>query len=1110
MELRDGTSERETSYYPNTGGTAIGDAGDEFNLSKWYYPRYYNEASGNIDGFLIPESEWNDSRVGTVRNWYSYNKDFSIENTVRSFFPLPINYDYCNECLTKFPHRVANSNKAYQEERADNYRIFLPNNYRDIPGETGSINELFIKDNKLFIHTTQSLWYQQVKPHYWGYCGEVGGNPHPNEFAYIRPLNLKFDNINLPNVDGLIGYRIVRVERNAYNSSVIDKGIVYHNKVVRNNSNSNLKYVYQVGPFDANLLEADNGTLGVPTRSNLESVQGDPDGFVKNTLVSFHSPKTKLLKDSIQGDFIKLERSLFDLSQPIVYQNKEREGNIRVYYDELVDNYFCIGANDTYHLSVTARMNGSSIPLTIDSPSINYTNRVINKQAYVRANEVLASDSLTYPFYNNCQNETFAIELNDQVELCNYVVSVLQTGLDNSFYLPVGNTFPISNIPGTPCVDPDNNTISIDATAHYVGLKKYLPNQYNGIHQNVYSCPGKIDTAASYLYNNGDCFINDWGFKKWNDLSASANILCATRMTVRSITRFWCESPINMELRDSEFVPEFHFNACDVSDTTKLHLTKAYYPEYYNETKGNVRDFLEPELAWNEERFATVRNWYSYNKDFSIENTVRSFFPLPINHDYCNECSVKFPHRLANSNKSYQEERADNYRIFLPNNYRDIPGETGSINEIFIKDNKLFIHTTQSLWYQQVKPQQIKTDQATLYVGTGEFWEIPPNEIMTSLNGYAGCQHQVGTINTPFGYFYPSERERKVFLFNDKLSEISNLGLRNWFENNLPLQLLAQFPLVPSDNPANPSGIGFTVAYDKRHRRILFSKKDYKKIGDADIAYFPDTNIWALNTGSEIVPVELNDTTYFENKSWTISYQPDTESWISWHSYLPSFMYNDQNNFYTFSGQYLANLTPPNYAGPTVAWKHNVEIVINDVANFQKFYTVTFPYINEITFNKELLSMNMYPNISWYSVATEYDDTTETWSEVQDTFDESIVYNSYQSTGNTDLVQATSPFQTVTQLPANQSYIVRTERKWNLNRYNNYNTVQPIWRVDWSSISPDYFIDKVPANIDLTKSVFQLDKFRDNYLTARLIYNNDNNRKLLSKFIYNTQKVSPR
>jgi len=48
-------------------------------------------------------------------------------------------------------------------------------------------------------------------------------------------------------------------------------------------------------------------------------------------------------------------------------------------------------------------------------------------------------------------------------------------------------------------------------------------------------------------------------------------------------------------------------------------------------------------------------------------------------------------------------------------------------------------------------------------------------------------------------------------------------------------------------------------------------------------------------------PVELTDSEYFCNKSWTLSFNMNTKTWISFHSYIPNW-YIAENNFF-YSGQ---------------------------------------------------------------------------------------------------------------------------------------------------------------------------------------------------------------
>ena len=45
--------------------------------------------------------------------------------------------------------------------------------------------------------------------------------------------------------------------------------------------------------------------------------------------------------------------------------------------------------------------------------------------------------------------------------------------------------------------------------------------------------------------------------------------------------------------------------------------------------------------------------------------------------------------------------------------------------------------------------------------------------------------------------------------------------------------------------------------------------------------------------------VYLEDEKYFCNKSWTISFDFNTKSWISFHSYIPNFYIGENNFFYS-------------------------------------------------------------------------------------------------------------------------------------------------------------------------------------------------------------------
>lgn len=355
------------------------------------------------------------------------------------------------------------------------------------------------------------------------------------------------------------------------------------------------------------------------------------------------------------------------------------------------------------------------------------------------------------------------------------------------------------------------------------------------------------------------------------------------------VTDIWCESTVNMSLRN-------HF----VADTTPTYMDAPSRIENGNDSSINTWEFhdiyytdsnaqrypvssLEKHVARKLVAFDQTRDdnkyyiglalgeYYNVNPDYLRKNKQKIYYHLPLEYDCCSECKEDFPHRVHYSEQSYQEELSDNYRIFLPNNYRDLEGETGHITNLFRLGNDLFMHTKEALWQMPRSYQERVTDQIVSFVGTGSYFEIPPRKVLDDDTGAsAGCQHKWSSIKTPNGYFFMTENQRNFYRFDgSKLAPISSQGMYNWFFNNTPVKVDEQYYKANSklypfrDNPSNPIGTGFITTYDPQKERILLSKKDF---------ILPDLgNGYELctNGSSTIVFPNINDTiSYYNNLGW--------------------------------------------------------------------------------------------------------------------------------------------------------------------------------------------------------------------------------------------------
>lgn len=253
--------------------------------------------------------------------------------------------------------------------------------------------------------------------------------------------------------------------------------------------------------------------------------------------------------------------------------------------------------------------------------------------------------------------------------------------------------------------------------------------------------------------------------------------------------------------------------------------------------KHMCRKLLAHDITRDDSKYyigMALGEYYEVNPDYLRKNKEKPLFHLPYEYDCCSECREKFPHRVYYSQQSFQEELSDNYRVFLPNNYRDIDGETGSITNIFKLNNNLFIHTEEALWQMPRNYQERVTDQITSFIGTGSYFEIPPQKILDSDNGFsAGCQHKFSSIKTPYGMFFMSANQNKYYQFNGELRPISSIGMKHWFDNNTELNVNSKYFKANkvnypySDNTSNRIGTGFISVYDSRKERIILTKKDF-------------------------------------------------------------------------------------------------------------------------------------------------------------------------------------------------------------------------------------------------------------------------------------------
>lgn len=968
------------------------------------------------------------------------------------------------------------------------------------------------------------------------------------EDDFILPLGIEFDltnfhqyilnNISLIDRNKITGYKIVRAKRDFNNKTVIDKGLSFRNmlwyydknnlgtyspsnikqfqtnvfnrylEVLRGSGSNNYNIVTTVPAlFNVNEALLKNNSTITPNPSSLQgtSVSNQNNDFeaikvptAKSILwydsynISYHGAKSKFNKQNLNASYIKYEKQLWGQCG---FYGPGADGS----YGEkkLLFRYFT-HFNNTNEDSAYKLNNGdyTQPDKYLGTPCLNTTNRIINKQKSVEANK-LARSGLQYEFANGTQQEAYVCELNKKIDNIGTTNSIL----DNTRYISGSpkdffkqTAFTGFDIPGN--VKSDPTSIS---KAYYLSIKSQNNTIYNQLSSvRYYDVSNKPITTENIIQEfSGDIFISLLSFRKtfldnnYRDLDEFTQWA--------NVVSYYGESEINTSLRHmrygtaqdvsrSKFFPKFN-TTDDILDLLWRN-DFAYQGVGILPDDDYVTDIVQENKVNNNE--------YFYNIDYSKEETEKLSLPLTQGFDYCSKCLNKFPHRIVFSEKSYQEELADNFLKVKANSYRDVPGNGGEITDIFKKSDELFLKTFQSLWLLQTKPQQLQTTGGQIEVGIGDFLSIPPKEVSSTKTGYAGGQTRWDLSVSEYGVLFADQLQGKIFHYNNELNEISNNGNRNWFEENLPSKLLKLYPNYDyKDNTTSLYGIGLISVYDSRHKRWILTKKEFYPL-DIKRTIFSNGK-WYHNEQLIIDPYIRQD--LFENLSWTMSYDLMEQKWISYHSYLPNYIYNTQSEFYStiLNSQFI--------------WQHNT-------SNYQNYYNTKYPYVFEFISNNDALSTKTFNSIHYITQVSEYNTQRKEFVDIQhDTFDKVIFYNDYQISGELDILVKNNndPFSSVQPLyDASQIYADRNERNWSFNQLRDMcsNLNEPLFTKDWlnTQYQLKFPIDKVVNSnvINYFKSQFEMQKFRDKYLATRLSYNKPNNRKITTKYLVTQNKESLR
>ena len=349
-------------------------------------------------------------------------------------------------------------------------------------------------------------------------------------------------------------------------------------------------------------------------------------------------------------------------------------------------------------------------------------------------------------------------------------------------------------------------------------------------------------------------------------------------------------------------------------------------PYYYVETSINIDlrqafnnlegDFY-PHVSsgipdtWFQESVVPIvfDNTYYYNNTFSKQNTENFFSHLP--SDWKQQlCYTYFPFRAIYSDRqeSYSDNRINSWLIYRPISFFDFPQNYGNLISLDGIQNRATLarFENKTLLYGNMLTMDTSNPQAA-YLGNPSLFSSvnpPPIDYAETDLGYVGSQNKF-LLKIPQGQITVDAKRGQIFLITGtQATDISGYGsgLNRFFTDHLSFEILRYYPTVDIDN--HFKNIGLHGVYDSKYDRVIITKLDYIPQPDKNVLYDELTKEFYVNqpvAGNTSVKryVEITDLNYFCNKSWTVSFNFNTKSWVSFHTYIPNFYIGENNFFYS-------------------------------------------------------------------------------------------------------------------------------------------------------------------------------------------------------------------
>jgi hypothetical protein len=704
------------------------------------------------------------------------------------------------------------------------------------------------------------------------------------------------------------------------------------------------------------------------------------------------------------------------------------------------------------------------------------------------------------------------------------------------------------------CDDISQKTRST-GSAFYATSKAINPNQYGALGSSspvsMHSCvlsfeepteEGEVVTTTSPTLYGGDCIITRFQFQKrmqfFSQNIANTNYPPGTEYDYRKyrnigFPRFWIDSTKYdfSELLSGNVVNYARFSRTTSSkhnldckgdddqnivriDDAYMYLSNNAGVDFFVEADYNT-DYREKQL--NDQPYFSKKNRnvsdifrsdrLQFEEEFNISRAYSDLYTTEIfapiqrpDFDPSDPLPVDQPNSVIYSLPSFNLQNVDNWQYFLPANYFAFrESDFGSLTGIhkLDQDRVIFLFSKSSPYISMGRDfLELEGTGRKVTIGDGGLFAQDPREIMPTDNNYGACNSRYAFSNTHLGRYYPSERQGRILNFTESLDDVARNGMSYWCKNYMPIALYDYFPTYPRvENPIN--GVGYLMAFDSFYETVYITKRDFSPVRERaeDITYDPEVHKFRYRGDL----IDLKDTRFFNDISWTLSYSPLEKGFVSWHDWHPDWIVQRDNHFLSIKDNGV--------------WKHNEAF-----DSFCNYYGVDYPF--EIEFcSSSGQQIQIARSLEYILEVYKYKNFGRDRFHVHhENFDRLVVHNTEQI----------SPLLELTYMSANPELNLA---------YPQRDSALPIaWRVLFSKEENKYrvnqFWDSVrdrgeftnqevhlfptdesgykqvvnPMAIDVNKPEEQRKKFRHYWTKFRLIKTISGQNKFLTK-LYNIKKV---